>query len=278
MFKRSGQIETFQDLIDNIFAPLFAVTCDPSSNTALHTFLQAVVGFDCVDDESKPEPAVLRGLPSPSEWDSAENPPYAYWTYYLWANIQTLNGLRASRGLSTFTFRPHAGEAGDVNHLAATYLCADSINHGILLRKSAGLQYLYYLDQVGLAMSPLSNNKLFLDYHRNPFPMYFARGLNVSLSTDDPLMLHYTKDPLVEEYSVAAQVWKLSSTDVCEIARMSVLQSDFEPQFKRHYIGETYEAEGERGNDIRLTNVPNIRIKFRQEMLDEERAFVAETQ
>ena len=127
-------------------------------------------------------------------------------------------------------------------------------------------------------MSPLSNNKLFLDYHRNPFPMYFARGLNVSLSTDDPLMLHYTKDPLVEEYSVAAQVWKLSSTDVCEIARMSVLQSDFEPQFKRHYIGETYEAEGERGNDIRLTNVPNIRIKFRQEMLDEERAFVAETQ
>ena len=42
-------------------------------------------------------------------------------------------------------------------------------------------------------MSPLSNNKLFLDYHRNPFPQYFARGLNVSLSTDDPLMLHFTK-------------------------------------------------------------------------------------
>jgi adenosine deaminase len=30
--------------------------------------------------------------------------------------------------------------------------------------------------------------------------------LNVSLSTDDPLMLHYTDDPLLEEYSVAAQV------------------------------------------------------------------------
>lgn len=26
-------------------------------------------------------------------------------------------------------------------------------------------------------------------------------------------MLHYTKDPLVEEYSVATQVWKLSATD-----------------------------------------------------------------
>jgi hypothetical protein len=55
-------------------------------------------------------------------------------------------------------------------------------------------------------MSPLSNNSLFLDYHRNPFPAFFARGLSVSLSTDDPLQIHLTKEPLVEEYSVAAQV------------------------------------------------------------------------
>ncbi len=42
-------------------------------------------------------------------------------------------------------------------------------------------------------MSPLSNNKLFLDFQKNPFPKYFSQGMNVSLSTDDPLMLHYTK-------------------------------------------------------------------------------------
>lgn len=47
---------------------------------------------------------------------------------------------------------------------------------------------------------------MFLDYHRNPFPAFFARGLSVSLSTDDPLQIHLTKEPLVEEYSVAAQV------------------------------------------------------------------------
>jgi adenosine deaminase len=41
--------------------------------------------------------------------------------------------------------------------------------------------------QIGLCMSPLSNNSLFLDYHRNPFPTFFARGLSLSLSTDDPL-------------------------------------------------------------------------------------------
>jgi adenosine deaminase len=67
-------------------------------------------------------------------------------------------------------FRPHCGEAGDIDHLVAAYLVADQINHGILLRKNPGIQYLYYLSQVGIAMSPLSNNKLFLDYNKNPFP------------------------------------------------------------------------------------------------------------
>lgn len=62
--------------------------------------------------------------------------------------------------------------------------------------------------------------------------MFFARGLNVSLSTDDPLQIHLTKEPLVEEYSVAAQVWKLSACDLCEIARNSVYQSDFSHAYK----------------------------------------------
>ena len=55
------------------------------------------------------------------------------------------------------------------------------------------LQYLYYLAQIGIAISPLRNNSLFLNYQKNPLPEYFGRGLNVSLSTDDPLQFHYTK-------------------------------------------------------------------------------------
>lgn len=35
------------------------------------------------------------------------------------------------------------------------------------------------------------------------------------------------QEPLMEEYSIAAQVWKLSTCDMCEIARNSVLQSGF---------------------------------------------------
>ena len=76
-----------------------------------------------------------------------------------------------------------------MDHLVGALLLCENIAHGINLRKSPPLQYLFYLAQIGLCMSPLSNNSLFLDYHRNPFPTFFARGLSISLSTDDPLMV-----------------------------------------------------------------------------------------
>ena len=106
----------------------------------------------------------------------------------------TLNlNLCLSSVLDTFVLRPHCGEAGDPDHLASAFLTSHSISHGILLRKVPALQYLFYLKQIGIAMSPLSNNSLFLTYERNPFPDFFKVGLNVSLSTDDPLQFHFTK-------------------------------------------------------------------------------------
>ena len=195
IYKRIGLVSNFLEMIENIFAPLFEVTLNPSVDPELDCFLDAVVGFDCVDDESKPNPPDSGQMPHPKDWNGHENPPYSYWAYYIYANLCTLNELRRERGMTLFTFRPHAGEAGDEKNLAATFLVAHGINHGIMLRRNPTMQYLYYLTQIGLAVSPLSNNKLFLDYHSNPFPKFFARGLNVTLSTDDPLMLHITKSP-----------------------------------------------------------------------------------
>lgn len=133
-----------------------------------------IVGFDCVDDESKPEVHPNQGidLPAPKDWTTKQDPPYSYWCYYLYANIKALNDFREERGewslqmaaggacttclsmcltpssllatappytgMSTFEFRPHCGEAGDPEHLVAAYLVADKINHGIVLRKSPG--------------------------------------------------------------------------------------------------------------------------------------------
>ncbi|XP_073035512.1 AMP deaminase-like isoform X2 [Primulina eburnea] len=265
VYRSMGTVTSFQNILDNIFIPLFEVTVDPNSHPHLHLFLLQVVGFDVVDDESKPERRPTKHMPHPSEWTNEFNPAFSYYAYYCYANLYTLNKLREVKGLPTIRFRPHCGEAGDTDHLAAGFLLCHNISHGINLRKSPVLQYLYYLAQIGLAMSPLSNNSLFLDYHRNPFPIFFQRGLNVSLSTDDPLQIHLTKEPLVEEYSVAAKVWKLSSCDLCEIARNSVYQSGFTHAAKLHWLGDEYFKRGPLGNEIHKTNVPNIRISFRHE-------------
>ncbi|KAG4924275.1 hypothetical protein JHK87_049815 [Glycine soja] len=198
-----------------------------------------VVGFDLVDDESKPERRPTKHMPTPSEWTNEFNPAYSYYLYYYYANLYTLNKLRESKGMTTIKLRPHCGEAGDSDHLAAAFLLCHNISHGINLHKTPVLQYLYYLAQL---------------------------GLNVSLSTDDPLQIHLTKEPLLEEYNVAAKVWKLSACDLCEIARNSVYQSGFSHQAKSHWLGDKYLLRGSEGIDIHKTNVPNLRISFRYEL------------
>ncbi|KPU74815.1 uncharacterized protein Dana_GF19072, isoform B [Drosophila ananassae] len=271
IFKSNKMMKSFQEILNNIFLPLFQATARPSEHPDLHRFLQYVIGFDSVDDESKPEnPLFDNDVPRPEEWNYEENPPYAYYIYYMYANMTVLNKFRQKRGMNTFVLRPHCGEAGPVQHLVCGYLMAENISHGLLLRKVPVLQYLYYLTQIGIAMSPLSNNSLFLNYHRNPLPEYLARGLIISLSTDDPLQFHFTKEPLMEEYSIAAQVWKLSSCDMCELARNSVIMSGFPHSIKQQWLGPTYFEDGINGNDITRTNVPEIRVAYRYETLLDE--------
>lgn len=271
LYKKQSIIENFEQLIVNVFQPLYEVTRDPSSHPKLHAFLHRVIGFDSVDDESKVERRYYRKFPTPKDWTAPENPLYNYWIYHTWANMVALNHWRKRRGFGTFILRPHCGEAGDVEHLQAAVLCCHSISHGLMLRKASLLQYIFYLDQIGIAMSPLSNNALFLAYDRNPFQVYFRRGLNVSLSTDDPLAFAYTKEPLIEEYSVAAQICKLSGTDMCELAQHSVMQSGFEHELKQRWLGPNYHLPGVQGNNVAKTNVPNLREDFRHRTLEHER-------
>ena len=82
VFKASGTVESFGDVVQSrlashitlmkgcsltcasvtsdIFQPLFEVTKDPRTHPELHVFLQRVIGFDSVDDESKSERRLYR--------------------------------------------------------------------------------------------------------------------------------------------------------------------------------------------------------------------------
>ncbi|KAH0474625.1 MAG: uncharacterized protein KVP18_004302 [Porospora cf. gigantea A] len=267
VYRRVGVVKSFADWLYNVFHPLFEAIARPQEHPDIFWMLQNVVGWDSVDDESKA--TTTSDFPPPEEWTRTENPPYHYYMYYMFANIRVLNLFLNARGMRTLSFRPHCGEAGNISHLGSCFLLADGINHGILLKKSPCLQYLYYLKQIPIAMSPLSNNALFLELEKNPLPIFFKRGLNVSLSSDDPLMFHFTKEPLLEEYSVVAHTYKLTPVDLCELARNSCLHSGFEPRMKRHWLGENYNI-GPDGNDLSKTNVPLMRLMYRRDVLYEE--------
>lgn len=60
-------------------------------------------------------------------------------------------------------------------------------------------------------------------------------------------------------------MWKLSSTDLCEVARNGVLHSGFPHACKKHWVADEYWRPGPDGNDIHKTNVPNLRMRFRHD-------------
>jgi len=77
-YKASKQLETFQEMLDNIFDPMFEATVDPEKDPLLSRFLENISGFDTVDDESKLQSPVDRHFTSkkytPEHWNLTDNP------------------------------------------------------------------------------------------------------------------------------------------------------------------------------------------------------------
>lgn len=101
-------------------------------------------------------------------------------------------------------------------------------------------------------------------------PSLTSRASRFADNTDDPLQFHFTQSHLLEEYSCAAQIYKLTPADMCELARNSVLQSGWEMAVKKHWIGNRWYLPGASGNDIHKTNVPTSRLTYRHQTLLEE--------
>ena len=76
-------------------------------------------------------------------------------------------------------------------------------------------------------------------------------------------------------YSLCRATHRFAMADLCELARNSVLISDFPPDAKRLWIGDSYAREDARRNDASKTNVPMIREDFRWKQLQSERDFIA---
>jgi len=276
ILKKHGYIKNFQDLLDNFFKPLFEASDSSEKHPELAKVLDYISGFTLSHDINETQTESEDSLKIiPQYWNSDSNPRFSYYHYYFWANIQSLNAFRYKKGLSTFLFRPDSTNNASIEELSSSFLLADSISNANDLIKHSTLQYLFYLKQIGVVLSPLMSNSKIANYTDNPFFKLFQRGLKVSLGTDRPLQLHITGDALVEEYAIAAQMWKLSHCDLSEIARTSILNSGFPHQKKIELLGEKYNLPGTEGNDATKTNIPNIRIKFREEARKSEESLIA---
>lgn len=73
VYKSAGIVQRFQEVIDNIFLPLFHVSIDPSYDIKLHNFLKLVASFDTVDDERSLAFALVAWLPCSSVSSVREN-------------------------------------------------------------------------------------------------------------------------------------------------------------------------------------------------------------
>jgi AMP deaminase len=96
------------------------------------------------------------------------------------------------------------------------------------------------------------------------------------------------------DYIYRPQILKLPQSSLAELARNSVIQSGFEMEVKRHWLGEKWYLPGAAGNDInrvsrsslnkvsRLTsilsktNVPDIRLIHRHQVLLDELSLIRE--
>ncbi|XP_018518574.1 AMP deaminase 2-like [Lates calcarifer] len=88
-------------MLENIFMPLFEATINLGSHPELHLFLQHVVGFDSIGDESKPEHIFDSDSPLPVNWTEEDNPPYSY---YLYAVNDGFSGHTSTSSTSSTPF------------------------------------------------------------------------------------------------------------------------------------------------------------------------------
>ena len=78
-----------------------------------------------------------------------------------------------------------------------------------------------------------------LTVHWRPTPVPLHQGAKSSKVNLTILV----QEPLMEEYSIAAQIFKLSSSDLCELARNSCLMSGFSHDVKQVQEGHTEEEK-----------------------------------
>jgi adenosine deaminase len=133
----------------------------------------------------------------------------------------------------------HAGEEGPPSYIreALDLLGARRIDHGVRCVEEPALVDELAKKQIPLTVCPLSNVKLrvFDDLKDHPLKKLLARGVKVTINSDDPA---YFGGYIVDNYLAAQRALDLSEDDIRKLARNSFEASFLTAAEKKHYIAE----------------------------------------
>jgi adenosine deaminase len=128
--------------------------------------------------------------------------------------------LARSYGLHTTV---HAGEAAGPDSIwgAINALKPERIGHaGRAIEDPALVEY-YVTHNLALECCPLSNvrTNVYASVAAHPVGMFIARGMRVTINTDDPKMFHNT---LADEYAALVESHGLTRRDICRLIETAV--------------------------------------------------------
>jgi len=187
---------------------------DESEESAMAT-LDAVLALDA--------PFIGVGL------DSAEvgNPPSKFARVFERARAEGL------------TCVAHAGEEGPPSYVweALDVLGAQRIDHGIRCLEDDQLVHRLVQEHVPLTVCPLSNVRLNVvdGIASHPLPTMLARGLMVTVNSDDPA---YFGGYVDDNFDVLMGAGLVAPADLATLARNSIEASFADPSRKRQLLGE----------------------------------------
>jgi adenosine deaminase len=151
--------------------------------------------------------------------------------------IEAFVPFRAEARRLGLGFEVHAGEMGPPSSIAATLdvLGADRIAHGVAAIHEPPLVDRLVREQVPLVVCPSSNVGigLFPSLEAHPVAEFWRRGVNFSISADDPPFFRTT---LVEELRHVVRLAHLSRDDLAELQRRAARNSFAAPEVKTELL------------------------------------------
>jgi len=142
----------------------------------------------------------------------------------------------------------HAGEEGPPEYVRAALdvLGAERIEHGVRSLEDESLVSRLVAEQVPLTVCPLSNVALRVvdSLEEHPLPAMMARGLLVSIHSDDPA---YFGGYVGENYRQVHEILGIDRSGLVDLARNSIVSSFLDESRKSELIEELYGSAGDQG-------------------------------